>query len=289
MICKGLNAQNLGYYSWWTSGLYYAVDNGARVINMSLGGTSTSQAMQDAVTYATQHGVVVVACMMNNNNSVVNYPAGLTGVISVGATNPNDSRANPFSWSPTSGSNYGSHLSVVAPGNYIYGLDYLSNTNYNVYWGGTSQATPQVAGLASVLLTLRPQLTPAQVKSIVQSTADDQVGLPTEDVAGWDPYFGYGRINAPRALATVLTATQAGKPVATGFQLFPNPARRTVTLQLTESRLLPGQVQVFNGLGQLVSQHSLTGLTLQLPVPVAAGTYLVTIAGTAVWQRLVVE
>ena len=289
MICKGLTAQNTGFYSWWTGGIYYAVNNGARVINMSVGGTSASQSMQDAVTYATQHGVVVVASMMNNNNAVVNYPAGLTGVIPVGATNPDDSRASPFSWSAASGSNYGSHISVVAPGNYIFGLDYQSNTNYNIYWGGTSQATPQVTGLASLLLTLRPQLTPAQVKAIIQSTADDRVGPATEDAAGWDPYFGYGRINAMRALSSVLTASRADQAAAAVFQLFPNPAGRVVTLQLPNAHLLQHQVQVFNSLGQLVSQQPLTGLTQQLPVPVAAGTYWVAIVGIPGGQRLVVE
>ncbi|MGY3087195.1 thermitase [Hymenobacter sp. UYAg731] len=286
MVCKGLDAQNNGFYSWWTSGIYYAVDNGARVINMSLAGTSTSQSMQDAITYANQHGVVVVVSM-GNNNSVVNYPAGLTGVISVGATNPDDSRANPFSWSATSGSSYGGHISVVAPGNYIFGLDYQSNINYNIFWSGTSQATPQVVGLASLLLTLRPLLTPDQVKAIIQSTADDQVGPPTEDAAGWDQYFGYGRINALRALASVLTPSQASKKF--GFELFPNPARRDFTLQLTDERLLHSQVQIFNSLGQLVSQQQLTALTQQVPVPVAAGTYWVAIMGTTGGQRLVVE
>ena len=159
MVCKGLDSQNNGFYSWWTSAIYYAVNNGARVINMSLGGLSASQAMQDAVDYATQQGVVVVACMMNTNTSTPYYPAALTGVVAVGSTDPNDARSSPFFWSASSGSNYGAHLSVVAPGNDIYGLSYLSNTNYNSYWGGTSQATPHVAGLVSLLLTLRPQLT----------------------------------------------------------------------------------------------------------------------------------
>ncbi|MFD2717738.1 S8 family serine peptidase [Hymenobacter monticola] len=288
MVCKGLTAQNTGFYSWWTSGIYYAVDNGARVINMSLGGTSTSQAMQDAITYANQRGVVVVACMMNNNNGVVNYPAGMTGVISVGATNPNDTRANPFSWSATSGSNFGPHISVVAPGNYIYGLDYASNTNYGVYWGGTSQATPQVVGLASLMLTLRPGLTPAQVKAIIQNTADDRVGNPVEDAVGWDPYYGYGRINAPRALASVVTATRAGNAAA-GFHLYPNPARGQVTLQLDDAHLLRQEVQVFNALGQVVSRQLLGSLRQQLAVPTAAGTYWVALAGVAGGRRLVVE
>ena len=289
MICKALDSQNQGFYSWWVSSIYYAVSKGARVINMSLGGTAASQSMQDAVTYATQQGVVVVACVMNNNNSVVNYPAGLTGVIGVGATNPDNSRANPFFWSATSGSNYGPHISLVAPGNYVYGLNHQSNTNYNTYWGGTSQATPLVVGVVSLMLTLRPLLTPAQVKSILQTTADDRVGSAAEDVVGWDQYFGYGRLNAARALTTTVTASRAAQPAVAGFQLFPNPGHDLVTLRVTDTRLLQHEVHVFNNLGQLVSRQLLAGLTQQLPVRLAVGTYWVAVEGTPGGQRLVVE
>jgi subtilisin family serine protease len=289
MVCKGLNAQNNGFYSWWISGIYYAVGNGARVINMSLGGLSPSQAMQDAVAFANQRGVVVAACMMNNNNAVVNYPAGLTGVIGVGATNPDDSRAAPFFWSATSGSNFGQHLSVVAPGNYIYGLNHLSNTNFNSYWGGTSQATPLVAGVASLLLGLRPALSPAQVKTIIESSADDLVGNPAEDALGWDPYYGHGRLNAARALAAVVSSSKSTPGAAPAFRLFPNPAQGSVTLHLADARLLRHSVQVFNSLGQLVSQHPLTGFTQQMPLHLAAGAYWVTVAGSPGGLRLLVE
>lgn len=196
MILKGLDNNNYGYYSWWTEAIYYAVDNGAKVINMSLGGNSFSTTLQNAVTYALNNNVVVVVCMMNTNSNTVYYPAGFTGVIAVGSTNSNDTRSNPFFWSPTSGSNYGSHISVVAPGNYIYGLNYQSNTKYGSYWGGTSQATPHVSGLASLLLAQNPSRTPAQIKSTIETTAEDQVGNSSEDTPGWDIYFGHGRINA---------------------------------------------------------------------------------------------
>jgi len=289
MICKGINAQNSGFYSWWTAGIYYAVNNGARVINMSLGGTSTSQAMQDAVTYATQHGVTVVACMMNTNNNVTYYPAGLTGVIAVGSTNPNDTRTSPFFWDVASGSNFGSHISVVAPGNYIYGLNYLSNTNFNSYWGGTSQAAPHVAGLVSLLLTMRPTLTPSQLRTTLQTTADDRVGNPQEDLVGWDQYYGYGRVNAGRALATVVTATQGSRIAASALQLFPNPAQHQLTLRTTDPQLLHHSVQIFNNLGQKVYQQTLTGPVQELALALPPGTYWLAVAGTGVGRQLVVE
>ncbi|WP_375435339.1 S8 family serine peptidase [uncultured Hymenobacter sp.] len=290
MICKGLNAQNSGFYSWWISGIYYAVNNGARVINMSLGGVSTSQAMQEAVTYATQRGVTVVACMMNDNNSTVYYPAGLTGLVAVGSTNPDDTRTNPFFWSATSGSNFGPHISVVAPGNYIYGLHYLSNTNYNTYWGGTSQATPYVAGLVSLMLTMRPQLMPAQVKATLQATADDLVGAPTEDTPNWDQYYGHGRVNAGRALTTVVAGTPKPRFAISALQVFPNPAHNQCTLHITDTRLLNHEVQVFNTMGQLVHHQLLTSSTMRVPLTLPPGTYWLTLAGiVGIGHKLVLQ
>ncbi|RTQ53332.1 T9SS type A sorting domain-containing protein [Hymenobacter gummosus] len=290
MTCKGLNSQNNGFYSWWIAGIYYAVNNGARVINMSLGGTSTSQAMQDAVNYAVARNVVVVACMMNTNTSTPYYPAALTGLIAVGATNPDDSRARPFFWDASSGSNFGTHISLTAPGNYIYGLNHNSNTIFTTYWGGTSQATPHVAGVASLMLGRNPQLTPAQVKTILQNTADDRVGPATEDVAGWDPYFGYGRLNANRALAAVVTkARPAEVSVAEGLQAYPNPAPGAVTLRVTDARLLQRELTVTNGLGQVVARQRLQTATQLLPLRLAPGVYWLTVAGAAGGQALRVE
>ncbi|UYZ61767.1 S8 family serine peptidase [Hymenobacter weizhouensis] len=288
MTCKALDDKNNGFYSWWIKAIYYAVNNGARVINMSLGGTSSSQAMQDAVDYATQRGVVVVACMMNANSSTVYYPAGLTGVIAVGSTNPDDTRSSPFFWNASSGSSFGPHVSVVAPGNYIYGLHHRSDNNYNTYWGGTSQAAPHVAGLASLLLTLKPQLTPAQVKTTLQSTADDLVGNPAEDTPGWDQYYGHGRINAARALSFVVTSSsQASRLPQAALDVFPNPARHQLTLRTSDARLLNQQVQIFNSVGQLVYHQALTSLSMQVPLTLAPGVYRVSLAGTG--RTLVVE
>ncbi|MFT5972985.1 MAG: thermitase, partial [Cryomorphaceae bacterium] len=133
MVCKILDQNGSGLYSWWTDAIYYAVDNGAKVINMSVGGSGFSNSMQEAVDYAYNGGVTIVACMMNENNQVSYYPAKYQNTIAVGATDASDMRAAPFFWSSESGSNYGAHIDVVAPGNYIYGLSYSSNTNYNSY------------------------------------------------------------------------------------------------------------------------------------------------------------
>ncbi len=209
MALKVLDNANSGSYSAMSNSIYYATDNGAKVISMSIGGSSSSTTLANALLYANTLDVTFVACTMNFNNNTTYYPSGyastIPNVIAVGSTNSNDMRTAPFFWSATSGSNFGNHISVVAPGNYIWGLDYASNTGYNSYWGGTSQATPLVAGLASLLKSQNPSLTPAQIKTIIQNTAQDQVGSPSEDVAGWDQYMGWGRVNAFAALQQVLS------------------------------------------------------------------------------------
>jgi len=254
MALKGLDSTNSGYYSMWISAIYYAVNQGARVLNMSLGGSTNSTALQNAVNYALNKNVVVVACMMNYNSAATYYAAGFPGVIAVGSTNPNDQRSNPFFWSATSGSNYGKHISVVAPGNYIYGLNHLSNTNYNYYWGGTSQATPHVAGLASLLLSANPNLSPAQIKSIIERTAVDQVGNPLEDTPGWDQYYGFGRINAHKAL---LTTSLQPDLVSHNEKLivYPSRIKGHFTVMLPDHSK---EIIIINGAGQIVDKLKVT-------------------------------
>lgn len=245
MIGKILDENNSGYYSWWTDAIYYAVDNGAKVINMSVGGSGFSSSMKDAIDYAYNNGVTVVACMMNENNNTTFYPAGYQNTIAVGATNPNDERSAPFFWSTTSGSNYGNHIDVVAPGNYIYGLDHQSDTNYNFYWGGTSQAAPLVTGLSSLLLAQDADKTPDDIRSIIRSTAEDQLGNISEDISGFDIYYGYGRVNAYEALLqSSLSINEITNPK--NLSIFPNPVSTFATVN---SALKFNTVLIHNILG----------------------------------------
>lgn len=209
MPVKVLNDSNVGYYSWWAKGIHYAVDNGARVINISAGGTDAAgTVLKDAINYALSKKVTVVVSIGNDNSDIHEYPAAYPGVIAVGATEPNDTRVNGFFWDPKSGSNWGSHISLCAPGNFIYGLASTSNAEYDLFWGGTSQAAPHVSGVVALLLAQDSTLTPAQIKNILEVTADDQVGNPLEDKLGFDPYYGHGRLNAGRALAFKKTTTK---------------------------------------------------------------------------------
>lgn len=198
MICKNLDDENLGEYSWWSASLYYASNNGARILNMSEGGYDYSKTLENAIKYAQDAGCLIVASMMNKNNGDTYYPASFKNVLAVGATDTDDSRCREFTWG--GGSNWGRHISVVAPGNKIYGLDYKDNSNYDVYWSGTSQATAYVSGIASILLSQDPSRTNNDLREIITQTADDQVGDSREDKPGFDDYYGYGRVDLYEAL-----------------------------------------------------------------------------------------
>lgn len=273
MVLKSLDNANRGFYTWFADAIYYAVDNGARVINMSLGGSSISTTLENAIKYALAKNVVIVVCMMNTNSSTLYYPAAYDGVIAVGSTNPDDTRSSPFFWGATSGSNYGGHISVVAPGNYMYGLNHTSSTKFDSYWGGTSQATPLVAGLASLLLAQDTSRTPAQVKAIIENTAEDEVGKPSEDTPGWDQYYGYGRINAFAALSTVIT-TNTHQIKKETLKVFPNPTNLKFTVEFPKSAK---QVQITNSLGQIVLIRAIEGETSQDFELAEAGIYFVQI------------
>jgi len=194
MTAKVLNSSNFGFYSWWAVGLYYAANNGARVINMSLAGSDRSVVLEAAIQYAFARGCFIAAAMANTGMVGHYYPASFEPeVVAVGATDGRDRRA--------SFSTYGDHIDVSAPGVLVYGLWYQDDTNYNVAYSGTSMATPMVAGLAALLLAKDPSLSAVQLRDIIRATADDGVGDPLEDTPGFDIYHGYGRINCYRALA----------------------------------------------------------------------------------------
>ncbi len=169
--------------------IIYAADNGAQVISMSFAGSSDNITLKAACDYAYASGCVLVAAIGNHGSSAPYIPAKYNSVIAVGATNRNDTR-----WSSSA---YGSHISVVAPGVEIYST--MRNNQYG-YMTGTSMATPMVAGLAGLIIAEYPSLTNADIKSLITLTAEDQVGNLTEDVLGFDNYYGYGRVNAYIAL-----------------------------------------------------------------------------------------
>lgn len=153
----------------------------ADVINLSLGGETYSFLAQDAVQFAVEQNVVVVASAGNNYIRRVNYPAAYQGVIGVAATDPWDEKAY-FSSS-------GSHVSVAAPGYAIYST--ILDGEY-ARWSGTSMAAPHVAGAAALIRQKYPGMNPIQVRHLLEQSADAPNGYSME--------LGHGRINVSRAL-----------------------------------------------------------------------------------------
>jgi len=162
----------------------YAVDNGADIISMSLQFSSNSAILSSAVAYAYDSGVLPIAAAGNIVGSI--YPGAYDKCMAVAATTRFDQR-----WSS---SNQGPQVDVAAPGEGVFSCWKLSGYNTQ---SGTSMATPHVSGLATLMLSYHPSLSPAQIESILKSTADDK-GTP-----GYDQQFGHGRINARRALVEV--------------------------------------------------------------------------------------
>lgn len=174
----------IGAYADLIQAIVYAADNGAHIINMSLGAPSYSRGEEAAVDYAWARDVVLVAAAGNDARSDLFYPAAHAHVIGIAATTAADARA--------SFSNYGSFVAVSAPGVAIYST--LPRERYG-YLSGTSMAVPHVAGLAALIRSLNPALRNDEVCALIESTADDLGAL------GRDDFYGFGRINAARALA----------------------------------------------------------------------------------------
>lgn len=193
-----LSKEGYGSNASVAGGIIWAADHGAKVINMSLGGPQASSIISDAVKQALAKDVLLVAAMGNDGagadgmKPILSYPAADVGVMAVSASDNADKRAR-FS-------QVGKWNSVIAPGVNIvstfptYATD-MPATNYGAI-SGTSMASPVVAGLAVLVRSKYPQLNQAQVKAHIEATSDD-LGAP-----GYDIQFGFGRINAAKALNT---------------------------------------------------------------------------------------
>jgi subtilisin family serine protease len=176
--------------------IIYAADQGARVIAMSLS-VGSSNAIDDALEYAYDTMGVFIANASGNGNEAVGYPATNTHVMAVGATDDDDLRAEPdlgLTW----GSNFGPELEVVAPGVAI--MSTVLADAYNLK-DGTSMASPHVSGSAALMFSYKPLATNQQVRDCITATAEDEVGDPSEDTAGRDDFYGFGRLNTADALA----------------------------------------------------------------------------------------
>ena len=170
----------------------WAADHGARVINLSLGTNQTYVGPTDiqlAINYAWGKGALVIAAAGNSGTNSLDYPASLPNVVSVGAVDQTDTRA--------SFSNYGTGLSISAPGVQILTL---SASNEVHYLSGTSLATPYVSGVAALILSLEPTLTNVELWNILNTTAVPAQGTSCSTPPCYNTQYGWGIVNAWNAI-----------------------------------------------------------------------------------------
>ncbi|WP_139892164.1 S8 family serine peptidase [Bacillus sp. D386] len=184
-------------------GIIYAVNNGARVLNLSFGSYSYSSYVDSAVAYAHSKGAIIIAAAGNDSTSYTSYPAALNHVLAVSSTNKKDSDSY-FS-------NFGNYINYSAPGEDIYST--VNGSSYE-YMDGTSMAAPLVSGVAALMLSKNPWLSPDQIEIIMNKSVKD-LGKK-----GWDSLYGYGRIDASKAMSNtpgqLSTITASTKFTATG-------------------------------------------------------------------------
>ena len=203
---KVLDVSGFGDSDQIAFGIKYAADNGAKVINLSLGG-QYSRVIEYALQYAAAKNVTIVAATGNSGDIMVDYPAASQYVIAVGATNGLDIVSDY--------SNYGKGVDVVAPGTEVPSL--LPNGNVT-YENGTSMATPHVAAVAGLMLSEKPNLKMAEIRTALRVTAvknafkqqdnsdfnpEDYYGREIKLAPGVDLVSGYGRLDAYSAFSKI--------------------------------------------------------------------------------------
>ncbi len=181
MPVKVLDRNGSGPTSTIAAGIVWAVNHGAQVINLSLGGAGTTEVLQDAVSFAASKGVLVLAAAGNSGSTTKFYPAAYPSVVSIAATQEDDTL---YSWS-NRGADW---VQVAAPG---CDTAPVRGGGYGNFCG-TSAATPVVSGIAGLALSLDPTITPDRFAQALRSAA-------RKGIAGVE----YGRVNALRTLAAL--------------------------------------------------------------------------------------
>jgi subtilisin family serine protease len=281
MPLKVLDSEGDGRSVRVAEAIFYAVKQGARVINLSLGGEHLSRTEKLAVDLAARKNVVVVVAAGNKGTDTSAYgPGGLGNVITVAATDVSDKRA-PFS-------NWGRQVRIAAPGTDILSLRarstslgvpagapreaadkaFVGSDKRYLRLSGTSFAAPFVSGAASLILAKSPNLTAAQVERMLLMSAVDV------ETPGWDAFTGYGRLDVRRALAAdpdyylyselhrLAAAREGGQTVIQAFGTVAGSDLRDYAIELGQGET-PGQ---WKPVGGLRTQPVEAGLLGTIPV-----------------------
>ena len=185
------NSEGTAYFSHIAQAVNYAADRGARVVNLSFNGVSGSSTVKSAADYLRSKGGVVVASA-GNTSGLLTYAASDSFLVAAAT----DSSDNKTSWS-----SYGEYVDVAAPGLSIYTT--ADGGGYTKV-SGTSLSSPITAATVALMMAANPKLSPADVDKIITATALDR------GAAGWDQYYGYGRIDAAKAVAMAKTYAGTG-------------------------------------------------------------------------------
>lgn len=228
MPVKALDNSGAGTTYSVAEGIIWAADHGANVINLSLGNYAEAQFLHDAIKYAHDKGVLVVAASGNDNTDRPGYPAAYPEVVAVGATGSDELRA-PYS-------NYGDYIDVAAPGTSIAST--YPGSRYAAL-SGTSMATPHVSALASLMLAANGGLTNDRVADLLGKTARDL------GAAGKDAEFGYGQIDVRAAVEAA--AGKKAAPAASD-QSAQTDVQNTGRPDVVEQRLLERLQNLLSGL-----------------------------------------
>ena len=296
MVLKALDSFGHTRASFLAEAIVYAVDNGAQIINLSVGGKEISHAEELAVQYAEDNGVLVFAAAGNQGAEVSDYGfVPYETVVAVGSSNIEDKRSGFSNW--------GEGVDISAPGEdvlslrarrtdlmlnvrhleYEMGTAYVGEDNRYYRAAGTSFSTPIVTGIASLILSKNPDLTPTEVRRMLYQSAKDI------EVPGRDQYTGFGRVDATAAL----NADPAFEIVAdiTGIEVVQEQGGVFITVQGTANANDFEHAQIFIGAGENPDDWKGVGEGISRAVSggrltsIAAGEF----QGSAVWIiRLVV-
>ena len=192
---KGISAAGEGYTSWVIEAIVWAANRGVDIINLSVGASEVSQALEEAIHYARERDILLVSSAGNHNRKVA-YPAAYKDVMAVAGTDYLDNRS--------AFSNHGPEIDVAAPASRIYVCtptwSVESGTPPYTFITGTSLSCAFISGFAGLIKSNKPWLTAEEIKNIICFSADD---VNAERNPGWDPYLGYGRADLEKALVPI--------------------------------------------------------------------------------------
>ncbi len=235
LLYKVLDKNGYGTYADIASAIVSAQGNGARIINLSLGGSTSSQTLLNAVNAAYEAGILLVGAT-GNDNGAVRYPAAYSQVVAVAATTNLDRHA----WY----SNYGPEVDVAAPGGLPESAIYstIPGKSYGFLYG-TSMSAAHVSGLATLVWSLAPTLSRDAVRQVIEATAEKVDSISHPYTGGRNNYLGYGRINAEIALRStmspqinaslteILAIVAPNQPMMTRSVLLENPSLQPISWQ----------------------------------------------------------